>query len=208
MVVAAFVCASIDVSAYSKARRIEPMFATFDEMQQANLEPDVTTYAILLNGCSHGALSSRSHCLILLLLAAGLVDKARDMLRQLGAQGLEPNEIIHAAMVDVLARANQLREAEDYLLAHIPRSESGHTALLGGCRTHGDVERAERVLERAASLPGFCEQPDGRASGIGQHSRAALFSLMSDIYSRTGRHREATALSQRRALSVTAANRE
>ncbi len=48
-------------------------------------------------------------------------------------------------LADTLARAGKLEEAETFCSQMKTQSVIAWLALLAGCRTHRDVERAERV---------------------------------------------------------------
>lgn len=109
-----------------------------------------------------------------------MLSKARDLMQQLRDQGLQPSDVAHSAMVDALARSGQLPEAEQYLLANIPRYMPAHVALLSACCFQNEVQRAERTFDRALKLP-------TKISSETKVQHAAMHSMMADMQKRLGR---------------------
>ncbi|KAL9666013.1 hypothetical protein QQ045_000335 [Rhodiola kirilowii] len=63
--------------------------------------------------------------------------------------GLKPRVEHYTCMVDLLGRAGLLTEAEDLILnMSIKPDDVIWKALLGACKTHGNVEMGERVASR------------------------------------------------------------
>jgi len=96
--------------------------------------PNEVTLIAVLNACSH----------------AGLVDDALSIYESMarGSFRFEPDDRHHVCMVDVLGRAGRLDDAEKWINNHMKHHGGDPVvwkALLGACRKHGDVMRAERV---------------------------------------------------------------
>jgi pentatricopeptide repeat protein len=85
---------------------------------------------------------------------------------------IEPTNQHYNCMVDVLARSGQLDKAE-YLISSMEQQDIiSWTALLGSCRTHGDVKRAERIADIILKL---------------NPQDAPTYVLLSNIYASVGR---------------------
>lgn len=113
---------------------------------------------------------------MLILIVGGLVDKAREIMEQLRAADVRIDTVHHSAFIDVLGRFGHLEEAEQYTMKHAADSQTALRALLGACRIHKDVERAERVYNRLLASPEFKANPD-----------APTLALMANIYTDAGR---------------------
>jgi hypothetical protein len=75
--------------------------------------------------------------------------------------------------VDALGRAGQLRKAEEFIMGNIAQpDEVTWRTLLGACRIHGDVARAERIANHLRALA-----PKDAASRV----------LLGNVYARAGR---------------------
>lgn len=120
--------------------------------------------------------------ILFLLFAAGLAEKARALLAEMRTHGLQPNSHHHVAMIDLLARAGRLDEAEKYLLAHAPTDVVGFTCVMAACRERKDTARLERLAQLQAKLP-----------TVSADDVAASSRLLANTYAATGqwddRHR-------------------
>ena len=68
----------------------------------------------------------------------------------------------------MLARAARLEEAEQFISSmEVAPNIKTWTALLGACRTHKDVPRAERAAEQALKI---------------NHSEAPIYVLLANVY--------------------------
>jgi pentatricopeptide repeat protein len=91
----------------------------FGEMVQSGIKPDSVTLIAALNACSH----------------AGLVDEALDLARSMRNQwGIQLDTAQGTCVVDALARAGRLEEAESFALQLANPDEATWRALLGACR--------------------------------------------------------------------------
>lgn len=105
----------------------------FEEMSVNKINPDGITFTGLLSACSH----------------SGLVDQGRDCFNKMTTTYKIPHEIEHyACMVDLLGRGGMLAEAVT-LIATMPMKPDVVIwgALLGACRTHGNINIAKQTLK-------------------------------------------------------------
>jgi pentatricopeptide repeat protein len=106
----------------------------FDKMQSEGLLPNKVTFVNMLNAFSH----------------AGMIDEGYHCLGYLnhGISSMSPIEDHYNCIIDLLARAGRLSEAEN-LIRQMPLTPSAisWTSFLNGCRQHLDVERGEYAAE-------------------------------------------------------------
>ncbi|CAH9086401.1 unnamed protein product [Cuscuta europaea] len=111
----------------------------FLQMEQSGIIPDSVTFIGVLAACSHG----------------GLVKEGRQyfdsMIRK---YGLEPKLEHYGCLIDLLARAGLLNEAEEIIKKFIQKNNKDkkivvtlYSSLLSACRIHGDVDMGERIVE-------------------------------------------------------------
>ncbi|XP_078432861.1 pentatricopeptide repeat-containing protein At5g15300-like [Wolffia australiana] len=114
--------------------------ALFGEMRRLRLRPDEISFVAVLAACSHG----------------GLVDEGRRCFALMaGEYGIRPNVKHLGCMVDLLGRAGRVEEA--FRLAERAGEEGNSVvwrALLGACRTHGEVAMAELANARLGGESG------------------------------------------------------
>ncbi|XP_024542650.1 pentatricopeptide repeat-containing protein At4g02750-like [Selaginella moellendorffii] len=128
---------------------------TFWQMNQDGIDADEITFISVLHSCSH----------------TGMVEKSLHQFVSMSsdhATEVEPALEHYHCIVDVLCRAGHLEEAEE-LVTRMPLEPDcvPWTTLLGGCRTHGDLERGSRVASKVFEM-------DPRA--------AAHYMLLCNIY--------------------------
>ncbi|KQK23433.1 hypothetical protein BRADI_1g73730v3 [Brachypodium distachyon] len=111
----------------------------------------------------------------------GCVEEGRTMFNtmQRGDYGKVQLTIEHyGCMVDMLGRAGNLKEAVRIIeQMPIPSNSVVWGALLGACRTHGDIDMAERAVQELRRL-----NPE----------EGGYYILLSDMYTSVGRIAEAT----------------
>lgn len=113
---------------YGKAKNA---LALFQEMQQEGVVPDKYTFYSILSGCSH----------------AGLMDEAHFYFLSMRLEyGITPTVEHYNCMTDLLGRMGRLDEAED-LINDMPvlPTVSSWMSLLGACKMHMDMGRAQRA---------------------------------------------------------------
>lgn len=150
------------ISAYALHGEARCALEIFGQMEMAKVRPDDITFLAVLKACSH----------------AGLADEALDFFRRMREDyGLHPNTDHYSCLVDVLSRAGRLYEAYK-VIQDMPEKVTAKAwgALLGACRTYGEVELAE-IAGRAL----FEIEPDNPANYV----------LLARIYASVGRHEEA-----------------
>ncbi|KAJ0977988.1 hypothetical protein J5N97_013462 [Dioscorea zingiberensis] len=117
--------------------RADVSFKLFEEMRRERIEPNSVTFL--------GVLSASAH--------AGMVEKALGYFYMMNEFGVERELKHYACLVDALARAGMLEEAER-LAEEMPvepdRAVFG--AILAGCRVHGNAQVAGRVTKRLLSM--------------------------------------------------------
>ncbi|CAO2833135.1 unnamed protein product [Amaranthus hypochondriacus] len=153
------------ISAYALHGEARKALEIFNEMEGVNIKPDGITLLGVLKSCSH----------------AGLADEAkRYIARMQEVYGVEITSDHYSCLVDVLSRAGRLYEAYEVLTKmSVKATANAWGALLGACRTYGEVELAE-VAARAL----FEIEPDN----------AANYVLLARIYASAGRYEEANRL--------------
>ncbi|CBI17285.3 hypothetical protein VitviT2T_007055 [Vitis vinifera] len=150
------------ISAYALHGDARTALETFEQMEMAKVQPDGITFLGVLKACSH----------------AGLADEALGYFgRMCKDYGVEASSDHYSCVVDALSRAGRLYEAYE-IIQGMPVKSTAKTwgALLGACRTYGEVELAE-IAGRAL----FELEPDN----------AANYVLLARIYASVGRHEEA-----------------
>ncbi|KAK9691634.1 hypothetical protein RND81_09G208900 [Saponaria officinalis] len=153
------------ISAYALHGEATEALKIFREMEDAKVKPDGITFLSVLKACSH----------------AGLADEAKKYIVKMREfYGVEVNSDHYSCLVDALSRAGRLYEAYD-VLTKMPVKATAKTwgALLGSCRSFGEVELAE-VAGRAL----FEIEPDN----------AANYVLLARTYANAGRYEEANKL--------------
>ncbi|XP_021650684.2 putative pentatricopeptide repeat-containing protein At1g03510 isoform X1 [Hevea brasiliensis] len=150
------------ISAYALLGEARSALQIFRQMEMAKVCPDDITFLAVLKACSH----------------AGLADEALDYFSRMQEDyGLQANSDHYSCLVDVLSRAGRLNEAYK-VIREMPVKVTAKAwgALLGACRTYGEVELAE-IAGRAL----FEIEPDNPANYV----------ILARIYASVGRHEEA-----------------
>lgn len=136
----------------------EEALGFFGEMQTHALVPDHITYIGVLCACSH----------------SGLIDEGREHFKAMTSKhGILPSMEHYGCMVDLLSRAGHLEEAEAFVDSMpVEPNIAVWSALLSGCKIHGNINLAQRVGNRIVELNPQC-------SGI--------YVLLSNIYAKAGK---------------------
>lgn len=146
------------IAAYAQEGDGKKALQLFQTMQVEGFLPDKVTLLCLLSACSR----------------AGLGDEGSGLFQSMYEQfGVSPEMEHYACMVDLLARAGYLEEAEKFIRS-IPSQPDVVVwmCLLGACRDYGNVELAQSVFREVVE-----QDP----------SNAAAYVLMSNLYSSMGR---------------------
>ncbi|CAM6120724.1 unnamed protein product [Calypogeia fissa] len=130
----------------------------FAKMNADGMKPNGTSFVALLSACCH----------------AGLLDDGRRLfLAMTQDYGIKPDIMHYNCMVSLLGRAAHLEEAKLFISdMPIEPNEVTWTALLGACRTYGNVELGELAANELFNL-----EPDN----------AAGYVLLSNIYAAAGK---------------------
>ncbi|CAI0550042.1 unnamed protein product [Linum tenue] len=150
------------ISAYALHGEAATALEIFGQMELANVRPDGITFLAVLKACSHG----------------GLADEAIRYVKKMHEYyGLRATSDHYSCLIDVLSRAGRLSEAYK-IISEMPVKATAKSwgALLGACRTHGEMELAE-IAARAL----FEIEPDNPATYV----------LLATIYANAGRQEEA-----------------
>ncbi|EEF51994.1 putative pentatricopeptide repeat-containing protein At1g03510 [Ricinus communis] len=150
------------ISAYALHGEAKNALEIFRQMELAKVQPDDITFLAVLKACSH----------------AGLADEALDYFTKMQeGYRLQAVSDHYSCLVDVLSRAGRLYEAYK-VIQEMPVKVTAKAwgALLGACRTYGEIELAE-IVGRAL----FEIEPDNPANYV----------LLARIYASVGRYDEA-----------------
>ncbi|KAK0570751.1 hypothetical protein LWI29_005854 [Acer saccharum] len=113
----------------------------FDSMVKSGTKPTKTTFVAVLTTCTH----------------AKMVKEGLKLFQQMSSvYGVEPQREHYACVVDLLARAGRVEEAEKFIEGEMGGLGEGDAnvwgALLGACRIYGNVEVGNRVWEKLADM--------------------------------------------------------
>lgn len=150
------------ITAYAQQGHGKRAVELFEQMKQEDVRPNEVTFVSLLSACSH----------------AGLLEEGHAYFSSMSADhGITPLVEHYVCLIDLLGRLGRLEEAENLInKMSLPPTGAVWSALLGGCRIHGDVERAKRAAEHMFNLDFQSETP---------------YVLLSNIYSSEGRWEDA-----------------
>lgn len=110
----------------------------FDQMVEAGVDPNHATFTGILSACSH----------------SGLLEEGRKYFDSMEMKhGLEPKLNHYACMVDILARAGKLNEAQR-LIEKMPMEPDSSIlgSLLGACKIYSDLDLGERIADKIFEL--------------------------------------------------------
>ncbi|EFJ18098.1 hypothetical protein SELMODRAFT_113567 [Selaginella moellendorffii] len=149
-------------------------------MQRDGYRPDSVTFVSLLSVCGH----------------SGLLEEARyNFVAMRREFGIDPSPKHYSCVIDLLARAGELQQAEDFIArisVSSPASSPMWMALLGACRSLGDSSsRARRAARNAMDV----EKMEPRS----QHDPSAAHVALANICAASGNWDEA--LSIRKAMA-------
>ncbi|XP_009586649.1 pentatricopeptide repeat-containing protein At5g66520-like [Nicotiana tomentosiformis] len=113
----------------------------FNRMIASGNRPNETTFVSLLSACTH----------------AEMVDVGLSLFSRMGSvYGVEPRFEHRACVVDLLARAGKLEDAEKFIEENMGGIEKGDAnvwgALLGACRVYGNVEVGDRIWRKLSNM--------------------------------------------------------
>ncbi|KAL6882041.1 hypothetical protein ACP4OV_011513 [Aristida adscensionis] len=156
------------ICGYSHHGHAYKALQAFQEMIDEGNRPDKITFVGVLSACSH----------------AGLLDEGREYFKSMSSiYGIIPAMEHYACMVDIMAKAGKLCEAE-YFISQMPLPPDATIwrTVLGACRVHGNIGIAERAVEKLLEL-----DPNDVSASI----------LLSNIYADLRRWSDVTRLRNR-----------
>ncbi|KHN32401.1 Pentatricopeptide repeat-containing protein [Glycine soja] len=108
-----------------------------DQMALDGVNPDAVSYLAALCACNH----------------AGLVEDGVRLFDMMKECGVKPNVKHYGSVVDLLGRAGRIREACDIInsMPMVPDVVLWQS-LLGACKTHGNVEMAEKASRKLVEM--------------------------------------------------------
>ncbi|PKA63996.1 Pentatricopeptide repeat-containing protein [Apostasia shenzhenica] len=153
---------SVNALIYSYAQDgngIEAM-KLYDMMQRMGIEPNDATFVNVLSACSN----------------SGLLEEGRRVFSSIAViRDSQPSKDHYACMIDMLARAGRLEEAEELIIRVEKPDKVLWRTLLGACKIHGRLEMAQRAAGKVLEIdPG----DDG------------TYILLSNIYASLGQWKE------------------
>ncbi|GLU11570.1 hypothetical protein SLE2022_283070 [Rubroshorea leprosula] len=110
----------------------------FNLMEEERTKPDHLTFTAVLSACSH----------------AGLIELGQNLFKLMQEKyGIRPRAEHYASLVDLLGRAGKVNEAYDIIKAMPVKPDLFvWGALLGACRTHGNMDLAEVAANHLVEL--------------------------------------------------------
>lgn len=113
----------------------------FNKMVVDNIQPTETTFVAVLTACTH----------------AKMVDKGLELFDQISTlYGVKPGLQHYACVVDLLARAGMVEEAEKFIedkMGGLGRGDANvWGALIGACRVQGNVEVGDRIWKKLVDM--------------------------------------------------------
>ena len=130
----------------------------FRDMLESDKPPTSITFISVLSACAH----------------TGRIDEGWGYFNSMRDKyGVEPEEEHYSCMIDLLARAGKFEEAEEMIKSMPFDLDSiGWAALLGACRTHGNLKLGARAAKELIRL---------------EPSNAAAYAMLSNMYATKGR---------------------
>ncbi|KAK8487006.1 hypothetical protein V6N13_042448 [Hibiscus sabdariffa] len=146
---------------YGLSGDVSTALELFENMIAKGVKPNEVTFLGILSACAHG----------------GLAEKASSCFEMMGDYGVTPELKHYASMVDCLARAGHLEQAEEFI-KRMPMEPDAAIlgAILAGCRVHNNVEVGERIAKKLIGL-----EPE----------KSGYYVLLSNIYAAASKFDEA-----------------
>lgn len=136
----------------------EEALSLFREIEKEQIVPNDITFVGVLSACCH----------------AGLIGTGREIFSSMkSVYGVEPKIEHYGCMVDLLGRGGMIEEAEKLIKGMVWKADMVMLgALLAACRTYGNIEVAERLVEQMVAL-----EPNNHG----------VYVVLSNIYAEAGR---------------------
>ncbi|TXG71071.1 hypothetical protein EZV62_006006 [Acer yangbiense] len=150
------------ITGYARNGLPDKAIEYFDLLLKSGTQPDHIVFVGVLSACTH----------------AGLVDKALEYFRSIKEKhGLTHTADHYACIVDLLARSGRFEEAEG-IISKMPTKPNKFfwASLLGGCRSHGNLELAKHAVEALFEI-----EPENPATYTTMNNIYATASRLSDV---------------------------
>lgn len=145
------------IKGYAVNQESDMAIQCFQRMQREGVNPDAVTLICLLTACGHGS----------------MVFKGQEFFSMMERNyAVAPTPEHFSCMVDLLARAGCLYEAETFLEMLSPPPEATWLALLSACKTYREEEVGLRCFQQLMEL---------------NPKDATWYIIMSDIYASNGK---------------------
>nr|XP_043634711.1 pentatricopeptide repeat-containing protein At4g37170 [Erigeron canadensis] len=151
------------INGYAQNGQPEEALKLFELLLESGTKPDHITFVGVLSACTH----------------SGLVDKGLEYFNSIKEKhGLVYTVDHYACVVDMLSRSGRFSEAEE-MIKEMPMKPDKFlwASLLAGCRTHGNLDLAERAANALFKI-----EPEN----------AATYVTLSNIYAASGKWHEMT----------------
>ncbi|XP_031395437.1 pentatricopeptide repeat-containing protein At4g16470 [Punica granatum] len=150
------------ISGYGLNGRVMEVLESFHKMKIEGFRPNNVTFLAVLSACSHG----------------GLVDQGWKYFHSMTRDyGIQPRGQHYATLIDLLGRAGRLKEAYELVLNSPCREHPViWGALLGACRTHGDID-----MLKVAARKYFELEPENSGKYVVLSNAYATFGMWDNV---------------------------
>ncbi|XP_002531775.3 pentatricopeptide repeat-containing protein At5g66520 isoform X1 [Ricinus communis] len=126
------------ISGFAIYGQAKKCFELFEEMVADGIYPNGVIFVAILSACSH----------------AGYVEEGKLYFNQMIVDlGIRPSIEHYGCMVDLLGRAGQLKEAEEFIISMPEKPNSViWGSMLSACRTHNDLNRGSWAFRHLIEL--------------------------------------------------------
>lgn len=150
------------ISGYGHHGRVLEVLESFHKMMMEGFRPNNVTFLAVLSACSHG----------------GLVEQGWEYFSSMSRDyGIQPTGQHYATMIDLLGRAGRLKEAYELVLDSPCREHPViWGALLGACKTHGDIDKLKVAARKYFEL-----EPENSGKYVVLSNAYAAFGLWDNV---------------------------
>lgn len=138
------VCWNVMVSGYVTAGKYFEALGIYEDMKVTNVKPDAITFTTILSACSQ--------------LAA--LEKGKEIHNCINQSGLEANEIVMGALLDMYAKCGAMNEALDVFYKLPKRDLVSWTSMINAYGSHGQALEALKLFSKMQQCNA---KPDGVA---------------------------------------------
>jgi len=171
---------------YARSRRMERVWAVWNEMLSRNIEPSIVTFNAMIDACARNA----------------QMDAVPELQTKMKAKGLVPNQITYSTTIKGFCQRGDVKSALSVLdemrrTTKMKPDEIVYNNLLDGCAQGGLVAEGERLLDdmqregivpssytltALVKLMGQAKRPDQAFSLVEEISRKYRFKPNSHVY--------------------------